>query len=106
LFWVEAERVGRFKEVFGPDGSWELWLAQDKGYLGLDLWCESEVEGRYRLRDFWSSHWYFESFRRRSAAELDEFNRMLKAEKLIWREWIAGTYYESDDSDEAGLVSA
>ena len=81
-------------------------LARDHGYLGLDLWIESELEGRYRVRDFWLSHWHFESFRRRSAAELEEFNRMLKAEQLIRHELIAGTYYESDDSDEAGSVPA
>ena len=106
MFWVDKEHGGRFKEVFGPDGSWELLLTKDKGYLGLDLWCESEAEGRYRLKDFWSSHWHFESFRRRSAAELEEFSRMLKEERLIKREMFAGSYYESDDSDEARSVPA
>ena len=106
MFWVDDDRFARFKEVFGPGGTWELWLAQDKGYLGLDLCCESGAEGRYRVRDFWLSHWHFESFRRRSATELDEFSRMLEVEGLIKRELFAGTYYESDESDEAGSVPA
>jgi hypothetical protein len=107
LFWVENERRARFEEVFGPGGAWSLLLKRSPGYVRSDLQCGFEIEGQYRLLDFWLSHWDFESFRRVNAAELDEVSRMWKAEGLFEREWWVGTYYVvGDDGDEAGSVPA
>ena len=82
-----------------------MLLKRSEGYVRSDL--QREFEGNYRLFDFWSSHWDFESFRSVFAAELEEFSWNLKAEGLIEREWLVGSYYVvDDDGDEAGLVSA
>ena len=58
--------------------------------------CESVVEGKYRVRDFWSWHRWFERFRERSSEEIAEFDREI-ADPLIEKQEFVGAYYESDD---------
>jgi hypothetical protein len=107
LFWVDNDKRARFDEVFGPDGTWSLMLKRSPGFVRSDLQWGLDIEGQYRLRDFWLSHWDFESFRRMYAEELDELSRVWKAEGLFEREWWVGTYYVvDDDSGEAGSVPA
>jgi hypothetical protein len=58
--------------------------------------CESVVEGKYRVRDFWSWHRWFERFRERSAGEIAEFDREI-VDQLLEKQEFVGAYYESDD---------
>jgi hypothetical protein len=103
LFSVEKLGRAKFEQVFGPGGAWRVLLKRSAGYVRSDLQCEGE--GQYRLRDFWTSHWEFESFRAAFVKELDEFNRQLREEGLIEREWLIGSYYVADDDNgEEGLV--
>jgi hypothetical protein len=82
--------------VFGPSGIWKEFLGRVDGFIGTEIRCESDVEGRYRVLDFWTLHWKFEAFRERFAAEYERFNQLVLAEGLVQRQEIVGTYYETD----------
>ena len=62
----------------------------------------------YTVLDFWKSHVDFESFRERSAADVDRFRRLLLVDGVVKRELMLGSFYESDPGpqDDSGLVPA
>jgi hypothetical protein len=62
--------------------------------------CESPEERRYRIRDFWSSHIWFEVFRERFAAECDKFNLLIVNDGLVEKQELVGTYYETGDGGD------
>ena len=106
LFRVGHGRQADFEAVFAPDGIWAELIASGTGYLGLAVKSESKVERQYRVLDFWKSHADFERFRESRAADIEKFNLLLANEGLVEKQELAGTYYEADDGDESGLVSA
>jgi hypothetical protein len=60
------------------------------------------------LKDFWSSHLQFESFREMFAADYDQLSQRIELDKVVEREELAGMYYtdENERGGEQGLVSA
>jgi hypothetical protein len=87
--------------VFGPGGIWRDLLRQADGYVGTEIWCESSVERRYRVRDFWWSHREFEVFRVRFGAELERFHSLVMREGIVSKFEVVGTYYdERGDGDD------
>lgn len=56
--------------------------------------------------DFWKSHAEFERFREIRATDIEKFNLLLASEGLVEKRELAGMYYEADDGDESGWVSA
>jgi hypothetical protein len=92
--------------VFGPDGIWKELLGKAREYLDTEIECESPVEGRYRVRDFWKSHLGFEGFRERFVVEYEKFDRLIVAEGLIEKQQLVGEYYLGEGSDGDDLVSA
>jgi len=79
-------------------------LRRAPGYIATEVECESEAEQRYRVRDFWSWHRYFELFRERFAAEYEKFERLIVAEGLIERQQFVGAYYEEESGCGDELV--
>ena len=73
-----------------------MWQAP--GYIATQVMCESEAEGRYRVRDFWSWHRDYEVFRGRYLEDLAEFERLVVA-GLTERQEFVGGYYEADEPD-------
>ena len=69
--------------------------------------CESESDGRYRVRDFWSWHRNFEVFRTGFQAEFERFEAWLRSEMLIEKEQFLGAYYEKpeDGSEDDWVLS-
>ena len=108
MFWVVDGEQASFEELFGPSGAWQALLTCSDGYLGTEVACESQIERRFRVLDFWVSHADFEAFRDRFAARFKRFNELLSDKGLIARQWLAGTYYVADPDDAEGddLVSA
>ena len=102
MFWVGDGRQADFEAVFSAGGIW----AELTGCLDLEVRCESQAERQYRVLDFWTSHAEFERFREMRATEIEKFNLLLANEGLVERQELAGTYYEADDGDESGWVSA
>lgn len=84
--------------VFGPDGIWSRFLRQGKGYIATEVKCESVSDGRYRVRDSWSGHREFESFRERFADFSGRLDRMI-AEELVEKQEFVGAYYEADGDE-------
>ena len=91
-------RRAEFERVFGSDGFWPRFLQQARGYLATQLRCESEAEGRYRVRDFWSWHRDYEMFRERNSESLTEFERQIVVGLIEGQEFVGG-YYETDEPD-------
>jgi hypothetical protein len=87
-------------KVFGPAGIWNEFVSLAKGYIGTQVWCESEAERQYRVLDFWTSHRLCKRFREQLAAEYEWFSRLVTAEGLVERQEIVGTYYESSEGDD------
>ena len=77
-------------------------LRQAEGYIAAEVECESSVEGRYRVRDFWNGHRGFEVFREQFAEECGRLDRWI-AEELVEKQEFVGAYYEADGD---GLVPA
>jgi len=77
-------------------------LTCSEGYVGTEISCESLVERRYRVLDFWTSHAAFETFRNRFAACCQRLNELILGESLIKRQWLVGTYYIADPNDTEG----
>jgi hypothetical protein len=90
--------------VFGLGGIWVEFLRRAPGYIATEVECELPGERRYRVRDFWSWHRYFELFRERFAAEYERFERLTVVEGLVEREQFVGAYYEKDAGDGDELV--
>jgi hypothetical protein len=88
--------------VFAAGGIWCEFLRQGPGYIGTEVKCESQVERRYRVQDFWSWHPDFERFREKFAAEYERFDQLI--EGLFERQQFVGAYYEKQAGDEDELV--
>jgi len=97
-FWVREGKQAEFEVVFEPDGIWSRFLRQSEGYIATEVKCESVSDGRYRVRDFWSGHRGFESFRERFAEFSGRLDRMI-AEELVERQEFVGAYCEADGDD-------
>jgi hypothetical protein len=95
---VADGRRAEFARVFGLDGIWPGFLRQGPGYLVTEVRCESEAEERYRVRDFWSWHRDYETFRERYSEGLVEFERQI-VDGLIEKQEFVGGYYETDEPD-------
>jgi hypothetical protein len=63
-----------------------------------EVQCESESDGRYRVRDFWSWHRGFEVFRERCSEDFARFDREI-VEELVEKQEFVGAYYEADGDD-------
>jgi len=104
-YWVADGRRADFETIFGSDGIWQELLSRGAGYLATEVRCESVLERRYRVRDFWSWHRDFEIFRKRFAVEYAKFESLISAEGPVEREEFVGAYYEElprGDKDSEG----
>lgn len=63
----EAEQ--RFKEAYGPHGSWARLFARAEGFIRTELNRDLKDAGRYLTLDFWVSKDAYESFRASHVAE-------------------------------------
>jgi hypothetical protein len=101
---VADGRRADFEAVFGVEGIWRRLLDEVDGYLLTEVWCESPQAAQYRVRDFWSWHWSFESFRSRFQSEFERFERWLNSDGLLVKVQFLGAYYENAPGDEGDLV--
>jgi len=85
--------------VFGADGIWTRFLRQGEGFIATDVKCESQGEGRYRVRDFWRGHRWFEVFRECFSEDFAEFDRQI-VDGLVEKQELVGAYYEGDGDDK------
>jgi hypothetical protein len=102
--WAANGRQPDFEAVFAAGGIWSEFLRQGPGYIGTEVEFESQVERRYRVRDFWSGHRDFERFREKFAAEYERFERLIMIEGLFERQQFVGAYYEKQAGGEDELV--
>jgi hypothetical protein len=108
MFWVADGEQADFEELFGPSGSWQALVRCAEGYIDTAVSCESQIERRYRVFDYWVSHADFETFRERFAGRYRRLNELLLDEGLITRQWLVGTYYSAnpDEAEGDALVPA
>jgi heme-degrading monooxygenase HmoA len=66
---VKAEERGRFERTYGPDGAWARLFARSEGYLGTDLFLDSD--GSYLTIDRWHSQARFAAFLTAHRADYD-----------------------------------
>jgi hypothetical protein len=89
-FWVTDGRRADFEMVFGLGGIWPELLSKTSGYLSTKIWCESLEPVQYRVKDFWSGHQSFESFRAQLQSEYERFESWLVSDGIVEREKISG----------------
>ena len=70
------------------------------GFLGSELVCESRVERRYRLWDFWKSHVEFEAFRTAQQQAIDELAKLNASREVVLKEVQLGAFYIDEPGDE------
>ena len=68
-------------------------MRQARGYIATEVSCESESDGQYRVRDFWSWHRGFEIFREQCSEDFAQFDRQI-VEVLVEKQEFVGAYYE------------
>jgi hypothetical protein len=68
--------------------------------LKSELVCESRVERRFRLWDFWKSHEHFESFRATQQQAIDELAMLNASRELVVKEVQLGAFYIDEPGDE------
>jgi hypothetical protein len=90
--------------VFGPAGIWETILRRGNGFLESCWTREPSEERKYRVQDFWDSHFSFEVFRECFASDCDRFTLLIVNEGLIEKQELVGMYYEADGSAGDDLV--
>jgi hypothetical protein len=95
---VGDKREQDFEAIFAVDGIWQE-LAAHAGMIRAGFWCESTVERRYRVQDFWATHVEFEAFRERFALEYGKLEQLLLAEGVVERQEIVGAYYVNEGSE-------
>jgi hypothetical protein len=78
-------------------------VRQTEGFIRSEVWCESSEERRYRVLDFWKSHFEFEFFRQRFQAEYGKFDQWLQAEGLVEKQQLVGSYYAGDGSGDESV---
>ena len=104
LLWSGEGRQAEFEKLFEPTGFWQVLLGRSKGYLKTEIRCESQTRRRYRVFDYWDSHFDFEDFRRMHAADIEQFGQWVRAEGLVEKELLLGSFYEerpgADDGDD------
>jgi len=84
--------------VFRVEGIWARFLRRAEGYVVTDLKCESQGDGRYRVRDFWSGHRGFEIYRERFSEDFAEFDRRI-VDVLVEKQEFVGAYYEANGDE-------
>ena len=70
-------------------------MRQAQGYIATDVKVESESDGRYRVRDFWTWHREFEGFRERHSEDFERFDGEI-VEDVVEKQEFVGAYYEAD----------
>lgn len=98
---IGAGQKAGAEEVFGASGSWPALLGRSPGYVKSKLSCESATERLCKLRDVWTSHVEFETFREKYSVEYDRVKRLLIAEGLLEKQvWLASFYMYGDPGGE------
>jgi len=72
---VKEDRVAEFQTAYATDGLWAKLFEKAEGYLGTELFHDSQRAGRFVTLDRWSSAQAYEEFKFRWKAEyhaLDE----------------------------------
>jgi len=95
--------------VFGRGGVWAaLVQTRSEGYVRTELHAASIEDRRFRVLDYWQSHWDFEAFREEYQHDLEQFRRWLAMKGLVGHEKLVASFYtdESGEGGDAGLVSA
>ena len=59
---VLPERRAAFVQAYGPDGAWAELFSRADGFLGLELLCDQDGQGRFLTIDRWRSREAFEGF--------------------------------------------
>ena len=92
VIWEFQVREGmekRFEMVYGSQGDWARFFAQDESYLKTELVHESTAGRTYLTLDFWTSNEAYENFRKRFCAKyeaLDEkCQNLTESEREIGR---------------------
>jgi hypothetical protein len=80
-------------------------LSKAGGYLSTEVSRESPEERRYRVRDFWSWHRNFESFRTRFQSDFERFEQWIISDRLVEREQFVGAYYEEFGGEDDLVLS-
>ena len=68
-FRVRAGMEARFEEVYGPQGDWAQFFADDGGFVRTELNHDLKDSRRYTTLDFWISEDAYENFREQHASE-------------------------------------
>lgn len=108
-FRVSAGCEKDFELVFGPGGVWaSLVQARSEGYVRTELQTAAIEDRKFRVLDYWQSHRDFEAFRESWQHDIEQFRQWLAKKELVESEKFEASFYidESDEDDDAGLVSA
>jgi hypothetical protein len=106
-FRVKAGCEKDFALVFGPGGVWAaLVQTRSAGYVRTQLEAASVEDRRFRVLDYWQSHWDFEEFRENHQYDVEQFRGWLANKDLVEHEILVASFYtdELDEGDDAGLV--
>jgi len=94
-----------FELVFGPGGVWAaLVQVRSEGYVRTEV--QLVEDRRFRVLDYWQSHWDFEAFRDSWQQDIEQFRQWLANKEFVEIEKFEAWFYEDESGggDEAGSV--
>jgi heme-degrading monooxygenase HmoA len=90
---VSDECLAAFERVYGSDGEWARFFADDPVYRGSELWAFQGQPGRYLVVDRWDSAAAYHDFRERVEAEYER--RSADSASLYNTERLVGEFRRS-----------
>ena len=87
---VKPEFIGRFEQIYGPEGDWALFFRQSNKYIRTDLFRDATLPYRYITLDHWASKEAQEAFRSSHLQQYQEIDR--RCEQLTMSEVQLGSF--------------
>jgi heme-degrading monooxygenase HmoA len=88
---VSPDRASAFERVYGSDGDWARFFAEDPEYRGTELWTSLRDVERYVVVDCWDSEAAYADFRNRNANEYER--RSAASASLYEAERVVGEFH-------------
>lgn len=102
-FSPRAERIERFVQVYGPEGSWARLFRRAPGYLGTELVEPAPGDRRFLTLDRWTDATSWDGFRHAWRREYEELDR--ECEALVASEREIGTLRRVQIEDAPALAA-
>ena len=94
-YYVKAERIVEFEQIYHPEGAWAQLFKNEQGYLGTQFFSDEINPERYLTVDQWTSRNDYEMFRTKWEKEYEALDAQcegLTKQEALLGEWETVNY--------------